>query len=95
MHGEDLCQLLPVFDIAKSLFHIDEPLYYYRQHDTNSTKQFKEDQITDLELCKRRIDSYASEWSSDSVKNANRGVSVDIIVILMKFFWHCEADKEV
>lgn len=26
MHGEDLCQLLPIFDMAKNLFHIDEPL---------------------------------------------------------------------
>ena len=90
----NLCQLLPVFDIAKSLFHIDEPLYYYRQHDANSTKQFKEDQITDWSFVSDELIRYASEWSSDSVKNANRGICrhyCDLDEVL----WHCEVDKEV
>ncbi|MDB1909329.1 glycosyltransferase family 2 protein [Collinsella aerofaciens] len=94
MHGEDLCQLLPVFDIAKSLFHIDEPLYYYRQHGANSTKQFKEDQITDWSFVSDELIRYASEWSSDSVKNAKRGICrhyCDLDEVL----WHCEVDKEV
>ena len=93
MHGEDLCQLLPVFDKAKSLFHIDEPLYYYRQHDTNSTKLFKEEQVIDWSFVSDELIRYASEWSLDSIQNANRGICrhyCDLDEVL----WHSEVDKE-
>ena len=64
MHGEDLCQLLPIFDRAKSLFHIDEPLYYYRQHDSNSTRLFQEKQIADWNFVSDELLRYATSWSA-------------------------------
>ena len=55
---------------------------------------FKEDQITDWSFVSDELIRYASEWSSDSVKNANRGICrhyCDLDEVL----WHCEVDKEV
>lgn len=91
MHGEDLCQLLPIFDRAKSLFHIDEPLYYYRQHDSNSTKLFQEKQIADWNFVSDELLRYATSWSACAHQNANRGICrhyCDLDEIL----WHCELD---
>lgn len=93
MHGEDLCQLLPIFDKAKSLFHIDEPLYYYRQHDSNSTKLFQEKQIADWNFVSDELLRYATSWSACALQNANRGICrhyCDLDEIL----WHCELDVE-
>lgn len=93
MHGEDLCQLLPIFDRAKSLFHIDEPLYYYRQHDSNSTKLFQEKQIADWNFVSDELLRYATSWSACALQNANRGICrhyCDLDEIL----WHCELDVE-
>lgn len=93
MHGEDLCQLLPIFDGAKSLFHIDEPLYYYRQHDSNSTKLFQEKQIADWNFVSDELLRYATSWSACALQNANRGICrhyCDLDEIL----WHCELDVE-
>lgn len=93
MHGEDLCQLLPIFDRANSLFHIDEPLYYYRQHDSNSTKLFQEKQIADWNFVSDELLRYATSWSACALQNANRGICrhyCDLDEIL----WHCELDVE-
>lgn len=93
MHGEDLCQLLPIFDRAKSLFYIDEPLYYYRQHDSNSTKLFQEKQIADWNFVSDELLRYATSWSACALQNANRGICrhyCDLDEIL----WHCELDVE-
>lgn len=93
MHGEDLCQLLPIFDRAKSLFHIDEPLYYYRQHDSNSTRLFQEKQIADWNFVSDELLRYATSWSACALQNANRGICrhyCDLDEIL----WHCELDVE-
>lgn len=93
MHGEDLCQLLPIFDRAKSLFHIDEPLYYYRQHDSNSTNLFQEKQIADWNFVSDELLRYATSWSACALQNANRGICrhyCDLDEIL----WHCELDVE-
>lgn len=93
MHGEDLCQLLPIFDRAKSLFHIDEPLYYYRQHDSNSTKLFQEKQIADWNFVSDELLRYATSWSACALQNENRGICrhyCDLDEIL----WHCELDVE-
>lgn len=93
MHGEDLCQLLPIFDRAKSLFHVDEPLYYYRQHDSNSTKLFQEKQIADWNFVSDELLRYATSWSACALQNANRGICrhyCDLDEIL----WHCELDVE-
>lgn len=93
MHGEDLCQLLLIFDRAKSLFHIDEPLYYYRQHDSNSTKLFQEKQIADWNFVSDELLRYATSWSACALQNANRGICrhyCDLDEIL----WHCELDVE-
>lgn len=93
MHGEDLCQLLPIFDMAKNLFHIDEPLYYYRQHDTNSTKLFRDKQIADWNYVSDELLRYATSWSVCSLQNANRGICrhyCDLDEIL----WDCELDAE-
>ena len=40
-HGEDLLQLLPVFDKARSLCSLDDVLYFYRTNDTASTSAYK------------------------------------------------------
>lgn len=93
MHGEDLCQLLPIFDTAKNLFHIDEPLYFYRQHDSNSTKLFQEKQIADWNFVSDELLRYATRWSVCALQSANRGICrhyCDLDEIL----WHCELDAE-
>lgn len=93
MHGEDLCQLLPVFDKARSLFHIDEPLYYYRQHDSNSTKVFQEKQVADWgRVCDEML-QYAARWSKSAHLNARRGICQHYCD-LDEILWRCDLDDE-
>ena len=93
MHGEDLCQLLPVFDKACSLFHIEEALYYYRQHDSNSTKVFREKQVADWgRVCDEML-QYAARWSKSAHLNARRGICQHYCD-LDEILWRCDLDDE-
>lgn len=93
MHGEDLCQLLPVFDRAHSLYHIDEPLYYYRQHGSNSTRRFREKQIEDWGFVSDELLAYASRWSGESLRRARRGVCKHYCD-LEEALWRCDIDVD-
>lgn len=62
MHGEDLLQLLPVMDRARSCLHVEEALYFYRRHSGASTMTFKPSQIDDIGPVLSRLLEYGGRW---------------------------------
>ena len=62
MHGEDLLQLLPVFDSAHSLYSSDKVLYFYRPNDSASTARYKSSQLSDIRNVNARLLSFSMKW---------------------------------
>lgn len=79
MHGEDLLQLLPVFDKARSLCSLDDVLYFYRPNDTASTSTYKPSQLSDIRIVNRALLKYARKWGESYYQNACAGEALQYI----------------
>lgn len=79
MHGEDLLQLLPVFDKARSLCSLDDVLYFYRPNDTASTSTYKPSQLSDIRVVNRALLKYARKWGESCYQNACAGEALQYI----------------
>lgn len=62
MLGEDLLQLLPIIESAKSFVRIEDIIYYYRLNEGGSTTYFKHGYISDTERVACRLLSYGERW---------------------------------
>lgn len=82
MHGEDLFQLLPIIDCAKSLVQLDKPLYYYRNNDSSSTSRFRKQQLSDIVIVNQRLVEYANKWGSTCIKAVTYGMINQYINLL-------------
>lgn len=81
-HGEDLLQLLPVFDKARSLCSLDDVLYFYRPNDTASTSAYKPSQLSDIRVVNRALLKYARKWGESCYQNACAGEALQYINLL-------------
>ncbi len=72
MHGEDLFQLLPVVDRAKTVLQITDSLYYYRKADSTSTSRFRQRQLADVDTLFERLLLFSARWGGNCVVNALR-----------------------
>ena len=61
-YGEDYFQLLPVLDRVTAVTVIDQPLYYYRQHQSSVTHRYNRRQIESLPFVLQRLTFYAQKW---------------------------------
>ena len=82
MFGEDLLQLLPVFDRAHSLRCLDDVLYFYRSNDSATTSSYKSSQLSDLRAVNRVFLAYARKWGDSYYRNACAGEAMQYINIL-------------
>lgn len=82
MHGEDLLQLLPVFDKTRSLCSLDDVLYFYRPNDTASTSTYKPSQLSDIRVVNRALLKYARKWGELCYQNACAGEALQYINLL-------------
>lgn len=73
-HGEDLLQLLPLVDKAKSLIYIDEILYFYRLNSLSESAIFRETQLSDLDYLFRHLSVYAKKWGQKCVEEVPKCV---------------------
>lgn len=73
-HGEDLLQLLPLIDKAKSLICIDEVLYFYRLNSLSESAIFRETQLSDLDYLFRHLSIYAKKWGQECVEEVPKCV---------------------
>ena len=63
--GEDLFQLLPIIDNAKSLYHIEEVLYFYRKSEDSCTTRFSQSKVDDVVMVNRQILKYGLKWGEN------------------------------
>jgi len=82
MHGEDLLQLLPVFDDAHSLYSSDKVLYFYRPSDSASTARYKSSQLSDIRKVNVRLLSFSMKWGESCYKTACSGEVMQYINLL-------------
>ena len=82
MHGEDLLQLLPVFDSAHSLYSLDKVLYFYRPNDSASTARYKSSQLSDIRKVNARLLSFAMQWGNACYQTACHGEVMQYINLL-------------
>lgn len=82
MYGEDLLQLLPVFDNSRSLYSSDKVLYYYRPNDSANTAKYKSSQLFDIRKVNSCLLSYARHWGESFYRAACMGEIMQYIYIL-------------
>lgn len=82
MFGEDLLQLLPIFDNAQSLCCLDDVLYFYRPNNCATTSSYKPSQLSDLRTVSRIFLDYARKWGIQYYRNACAGEALQYINIL-------------
>lgn len=81
-HGEDLLQLLPVFDKARSLCSLNDVLYFYRPNDAASTSAYKPSQLSDIRVVSRALLDYAGKWGDTCYRSACSGEALQYIYLL-------------
>lgn len=81
-YGEDLLQLLPVFDNACSLYVSDKTLYYYRANDAANTAQYRISQLSDIRRVCDRLLYYAMRWGTPFYRAACIGEVMQYIYVL-------------
>ena len=89
--GEDLFQLLPVFDNAGSFGVLDEPLYMY--HDNNPgqiTSIYRPCYLDNVITVNTRLLYYGDKWGDSCQKAAHKGVLLNYIYLLKL----CEKSSE-
>lgn len=82
MHGEDLMQLLPVFDKAHSLCSLNDVLYFYRPNDAASTSTYRPSQLSDIRIVNRVFLKYAKKWGDTYYRSACAGEALQYINLL-------------
>lgn len=84
MHGEDLFQLLPVMDRARSCSHIGQALYFYRRHEGASTMSYKPKQADDVAVVCGRLLDYGRRWGmeADAAFGALRNVLSTVKILV-------------
>lgn len=64
-HAEDLLQVLPPIDTARSFASVAEPLYFYRPNPSSVTKSYRSRQLSDLEVALDALLRYAAGWGDE------------------------------
>lgn len=82
MHGEDLLQLLPLVDAARSFCHIPDVLYYYRVNSEGSTASYKPSQLSDLRLVFDSAREYALQWGEKASRNLKGAAVINAFWLL-------------
>lgn len=62
--GEDLLQVMSVFDAANTISYIPDVLYYYRVNPSSLVQHFREKKFDDLMRVMEKLGSFASDWDS-------------------------------
>lgn len=71
-HGEDLFQLLPIIEKAKSVLYINNCLYFYRRSNTSGTFHYSDSQLNNIDTLAQRLIVYGKKWhlESDALQGA-------------------------
>ena len=88
MMGEDLFQMLPIADAAKSVAFLDDALYFYRPNDGSSTATFKHSYVEDHERVAARLLEYGRAWEME--REATHGVVMLYMTIFILLVRHCD-----
>lgn len=60
--GEDLLQMVSVFDAASSIVYIPDVLYYYRPNPNSLVQHFREKNFDDMVRAREKLGRFASVW---------------------------------
>lgn len=74
MHGEDWLQIIAIGDRLKSVYYLDEVLYFYRESPQSSTYTFKPKQIDDLDQVFKRLNNYSTLWGEKFESLGHQGI---------------------
>lgn len=81
--GEDWLQVLPLFDKASSLFHIQEPLYFYRPNQKSSTNIYKEAYVDDLAQLFEAVADYSRSWGVRYLKASSFAMQEHVFSLIL------------
>lgn len=80
--AEDVFQLLPIIDTAKSLILISDILYFYRPNPHSLTSRFRPDMLNDIERVSARLRKYTASWGETFRKSGLAGEASLYLYIL-------------
>ena len=81
-HAEDLLQLVPLAQSARSFYYLDEALYYYRPNPDSSTASYKGKQLEDLSVALGSLLDYAESLGQPYLDEARRGALMQISYLI-------------
>lgn len=79
IHGEDFHQLLEIIDRVRSVYIINECLYYYRSNPQSASHLYSTDQITSLDRTYSILLQAAHQWGDNYYAKSKRLVMSSII----------------
>lgn len=86
-HAEDLFQLLPMVDCARSFVYLPRPLYFYRINTGSVTKRYRPRQLDDLCIALSRLLNYADKWGSGNLDLAHGSALMQCSYLLHILMW--------
>lgn len=90
-HSEDLFQLLPIVDRARSLYYKKEALYYYRRSSQSGTYHFSWSQVKDFDRTAKQLLFYGKKWRMTEA--ANQGSISQYCYLLKILFMDKTVDR--
>ncbi len=92
-HGEDLFQLLPIIDKAKSVLYTDNCLYYYRRSNTSGTFHYSDSQLNNIDTLAQRLAVYGKKWRLEN--DALQGTVLQYCYLFKILFHDSSLDTSV
>lgn len=81
-HAEDLLQLVPLAQRARSFYYLDEALYYYRPNPSSSTASYRGKQLEDLSVALSALLDYAESLGQPYLDEARCGSLMQISYLI-------------
>ena len=90
-HAEDLFQIVPMVDGARSFAYCAEPLYFYRPNPLSSTRYYVPRQLDDLCVALDELMRYATLWGDECLRLAHESTLLQCSYLLHILFMDSEA----
>lgn len=78
-YGEDLFQMAPILDKAKTVVLISNILYFYRENQASISHDVKRSRLTDIEVVRNRLALYAKSWCPELIPKVFANDAIEVL----------------
>lgn len=78
-YGEDLLQMIPILDKAKTVVLMPDILYFYRENPASISHDVNRGRLRDIEKVRERLASYAMIWNPDLLPRVFANDAIEVL----------------